>query len=109
MDFFGIRPRRVAAERERRRWAEPPSKPSVVATVPVTDLPGWIAVRQRLSGIATIERTDLLSLDRHNARIAIHYVGGQAQLQLALAQRNLELSGGDPNWVLERRTSAPQP
>jgi hypothetical protein len=82
---------------------------TLVATVPVTDLPGWIAVRQQLSGIATIERTDLLSLDRHNARIAIHYVGGQTQLQLALAQRNLELSGTDPNWVLERRTSAPQP
>lgn len=76
---------------------------TLVATVPASGLEGWVAVRRQLTGIPAIERTEILSLDQQGARIAIHYYGDATQLRLALAQRDLELSGNGPDWVLARR------
>jgi hypothetical protein len=81
---------------------------TIVATVPARDLAAWIAVRDRLAGIPAIQRSELLSLDHQGARLAIHYVGDPAQLRLGLSQRDLELSGGEPDWVLRQRTGAAQ-
>jgi len=75
----------------------------LVATVPGADLASWVGVRERLAAIPAIERTDLLALDRSGARITIHYVGDEAQLRLALTQRDLELAGQAPDWILRRR------
>jgi hypothetical protein len=44
-----------------------------------------------------------MAIDRGGAQVEIRYVGDPAQLRLALAQRNLELSGNDPDWVLRQR------
>jgi hypothetical protein len=74
--------------------------------VPAATLGEWVAVRDRLNGIPAVRGTQLLSLDRGGARLEIAYVGGAAQLRLALAQRDLELSGNDPDWVLRRRLGA---
>ena len=76
---------------------------TLVVRVPAPQLADWIAVRDRLEGMAAIQSSDLLSLDRTGARVSIHYLGDPAQLRLALAQRDLVLSGSDPDWVLERR------
>lgn len=82
---------------------------TLVVTVPGGGLENWVAVRQQLAGIPAIERTEILSLDQQEARIAIHYYGDPAQLRMALAQRDLELSGNSPDWVLVRRGgSAPR-
>jgi hypothetical protein len=74
--------------------------------VPVDDLPGWIAIRDRLAGIPAIQRSDLVALGRGEAHLAIHYYGDPDQLRLALAQRDLALTGSDPDWVLARRPAA---
>jgi len=42
-------------------------------------------------------------------RAELHYAGDPARLQLALAQRDLALSGGGTAWTLQRRgAAAPQ-
>jgi hypothetical protein len=79
----------------------------LVVSVPISDLAGWLAVRDRLKAIASIQRMDVLSLDRQRALVTLHYVGSDTQLRLALAQRDLDLSGSDPTWELRRRGAAP--
>jgi hypothetical protein len=74
---------------------------TLTVSVPADDLNSWIAVRQHLAATAAVQSTDLISLDRHGARLALHYVGTADQLRVALAQNNLTLSGGDPDWVLQ--------
>jgi Uncharacterized protein conserved in bacteria (DUF2066) len=82
---------------------------SLVVSVPITDLKAWLAIRDRIGAILSIQQADLLSLDKQRALVALHYVGDAAQLKLALAQRNLDLSGSDPDWVLQRHSAAPPP
>ena len=81
----------------------------LVVSVAAGDLPSWLAVRDQLAAIASIQKLDLISLDRQRALVALHYVGDAAQLRLALAQRDLDLAGNDPNWTLQRRGAAPPP
>ncbi len=80
---------------------------TLVASVPATDLKSWLAVRNRLDGISSIQRTDLVSLDRQHAVVALHYVGDATQLRQALAQSDLALDGSDPDWVLRRAGASP--
>jgi len=77
---------------------------TLTVSVPMRDLPGWVAVRSRLSGIPSIQRVELNALDRQRALVTLHYVGAAEQLRLALAQRDLDLSGEDPDLVLQRRS-----
>jgi hypothetical protein len=82
---------------------------TLTVSVPISDLPSWIALRDRLKGMPEIRQSELLSIDRQEAKVALHYVGDPAQLRVALAQRDLILSGDDPNWVLQRRGAAAPP
>jgi hypothetical protein len=82
---------------------------TLTARVPTGTLRDWLAVRDRLSGIPAVRSSRLLTLDRDEARIEIRYVGDPDQLRLALAQRDLELSGADPDWVLQRRVASTPP
>jgi hypothetical protein len=75
---------------------------TLTVTVPADDLGGWIAVRQRLAATTAVRSSQLLSLDRHAARVELHYVGSPDQLRVGLAQNNLSLSGSDPDWVLRQ-------
>jgi uncharacterized protein DUF2066 len=79
---------------------------TLTVTVPADDLNSWIAVRQRLAATTAVRSSQLLSLDRHGARIELHYVGSPEQLRVGLAQNNLALSGSDPDWVLQRGGAA---
>jgi hypothetical protein len=81
---------------------------TLTVTVPADDLNSWLAVRQRLSATTAVRSSQLLSLDRHGARIELHYVGSPDQLRVGLAQNNLNLSGSDPDWVLQRGAAAPR-
>ncbi|HEX3970664.1 MAG TPA: DUF2066 domain-containing protein [Stellaceae bacterium] len=85
---------------------------TLTVSVPADDLGGWLAVRQRLSATPAVQSSQLLSLDRHGARVELHYAGSPDQLRVGLAQNNLNLSGSDPDWVLQQggaslRNSAP--
>ena len=88
---------------------------TLTVIVPADDLGGWLAVRQRLAATTAVQSSQLLSLDRHGARVELHYVGSPDQLRVGLAQNNLNLSGSDPDWVLQqggsslRNTPAPPP
>jgi hypothetical protein len=62
-------------------------------------------VRDRLAGIPAVRASRLVSLGRDGARVEIRYVGDPSQLRLALAQRDLDLEGGEPDWVLQRRSA----
>jgi hypothetical protein len=75
---------------------------TLTVTVPADDLGGWLAVRQRLAATTAVQSSQLLSLDRHGARVELHYVGSPDQLRVGLAQNNLNLSGSDPDWVLQQ-------
>lgn len=81
----------------------------LVVSVPAGDLSSWVAVRDRLAAIQAIQQMELTALDRQRALVTLHYVGGAAQLRSALVQRDLDLTGSDPNWVLQRRNVAPAP
>jgi len=81
----------------------------LLVRVPATSLGDWVAVRERLTGVPAVRSSQLLSLDRGGAHLAIDYLGDPAQLRLALEQRDLELSGSDPDWVLQRRAIAAAP
>ena len=76
---------------------------TLVVRVAAGSLRDWIVVRDRLTGIPAVRSSQLMSIDRAGARVEIRYVGDPAQLRLALAQRDLELSGSDPDWVLQQR------
>jgi hypothetical protein len=82
---------------------DPRQNGRMLVRVPAATLGEWVAVRDRLNGIPSVRGTQLLSLDRDGARLEIAYVGDSAQFRSQLAQRDLELSGTDPDWVLRRR------
>ena len=75
---------------------------TLTVAVPADDLNSWLAVRRRLAATTAVRSSQLLSLDRHGARIELHYVGSPDQLRVGLAQNNLSLSGSDPDWVLQQ-------
>jgi hypothetical protein len=81
----------------------------LLARVPAASLQDWVAVRDRLSGVPVVRGSRLISLDRQGARVELHYIGDPQQLRLALGQRDLELSGNDPDWVLQRRAAEAAP
>ncbi len=85
---------------------DPRQSGTLVVRVPTATLEDWVAVRDRLARIPAVRASQLITLDRDGARVEIRYLGDPAQLRLALAQRNLELSGADPDWVLQQRAGA---
>jgi hypothetical protein len=82
---------------------------AITVSVPLDGIETWIAIRKRLAGIPAIRRTEVVSLDRGEARLTLDYYGDPDQLRLALAQRDLALSGTDPDWVLAPRQAASSP
>jgi len=74
---------------------------SLAASVPIGSIGEWVRVRDRLASVPTIRKVDLLSLNRHEAKIQIRYVGGSDQLKSSLAAVDLGLDGTDPVWRLQ--------
>ena len=78
------------------------------ASVALNTLSDWLEMRRRLGGAAVIQRVELASITRSDAQVVIHYLGGPAQLALALAQRDIDLVEEGGFWVLRllRQTEA---
>ena len=74
---------------------------SLAASVPIGSIGEWVRVRDRLASVPMIRKVDLLSLNRHEAKIQIRYVGGSDQLKSSLAAVDLGLDGTDPVWRLQ--------
>lgn len=79
---------------------------SLSARVPIESLSDWIAVRDRLARVAEVRRVEVAQLTRRDAQVVLHHLGSPQQLQLALAQRDLELGQSDGFWTL-RLAKAP--
>lgn len=76
-------------------------KPAVIAvTIPIGALSEWLAVRDRLAGMAVIRSTDVVLLSRTEVRANLQFVGSTEQLVLALAQADLALTQDAGGWVL---------
>ena len=74
---------------------------SLAASVPIGSIGEWVRVRDRLASVPAIRKVDLLSLNRHEAKIRIKYVGSSDQLRSSLAEVDLGLDGTDPIWRLQ--------
>jgi hypothetical protein len=74
---------------------------SLGASVPIGSIGEWVRVRDRLASVPAIRKVDLLSLNRHEAKIQIKYVGSPEQLKSSLAEVDLGLDGTDPIWRLQ--------
>ena len=87
----------------------------LLATVPLTDVADWVQVRNRLTDVAAVRRTDLIAMTRNVAVIEIHFGGDEQSLKLALAQKDLALDEAGTAWELKLRrpagggTTAPKP
>jgi len=79
----------------------PDQQASLGATVLIGSIREWVRVRDRLASVPAIRKVDLLSLNRHEAKIQIKYVGSADQLKSSLAGVDLGLDGTDPIWRLQ--------
>lgn len=71
-------------------------------SVPLAGLEDWLDIRSRLAQVAVIQSGALLEISRDEAHLALRYIGDDAQLRVALAQRALRLSRGPTDWILRR-------
>jgi hypothetical protein len=74
---------------------------SLSVSVPIGSIGDWVRIRDRLASVPAIRKVDLISLNRHEAKIQIKYVGGPDQLRSSLAGVDLGLDGADPEWRLQ--------
>lgn len=75
----------------------------LIAVAPVSGIAEWIMLRQRLEDVAFVEKSELLTLSRGEAKLRLSYLGDEEQLALALAQRDLSLRRGPISWELRLR------
>ena len=79
----------------------------LMATVPLTDVADWVAVRTKLGDVAAVRRIDLIAMTRNVAVIEIHYGGDEQSLKLALAQKDLSLDeAAGTVWELKLQRQA---
>ncbi|MBT3358774.1 MAG: DUF2066 domain-containing protein [Rhodospirillales bacterium] len=83
-------------------------KPAILAVrIPISGLKEWIAVRERLSGVALIRYTDIVLISRSEVRANLHFIGNEDQLTVALAQADLTLNQDESeDWMLRSQRKA---
>jgi Uncharacterized protein conserved in bacteria (DUF2066) len=99
-DFFKRAVGVAMGDVEHPRPAASDKEASLSATAPISTLADWIELQRRLTSVPGIHAVELLSLNRHEARIVIKFVGKPDQLKSNLAQADLDLDGADPDWRL---------
>ena len=72
----------------------------MAVTIPVESIADWLALRQKLGGVAVINRVELVLISRDEIRANLHYIGEADQLTLALQQADLRLARDGDAWVL---------
>ena len=77
------------------------------AKVPIRRLEDWLEVRKRLSGIAVLDRVDMILISLDEVRVNLHYFGSSEQLVVALEQADLVMSEESGEWVLGLATPWP--
>ncbi len=69
-------------------------------TVPITGLKDWLEVRDQLTKVGIIRKSDVVLLSRDQVRVNIHFVGDAKQLTTALEQANLSLLQENGEWIV---------
>lgn len=112
-DFMGRAVTASAAavqEAWRRGNVLDPGKEEVLtADVPLAGIADWVVIRERLTGVPAVKRSDLVTLGKQAARVEIHYLGDPTRLRTALEQRDLVLGGSDGTWSLRPRPGSIPP
>jgi hypothetical protein len=91
----------IASGLKKSPGSRPDQQASLAANVLIGSIDDWVRVRDRLISVPAVRKVDLLSLNRHEAKIQIKYVGGSDQLKSSLAAVDLGLDGTDPVWRLQ--------
>ncbi len=96
--------RRVAVDQleqwKRRTQLTFDADTSLSAQVPLSGLPDWLSIRQRLNASAMVRSIKLRGISRQDAQVVIDYLGDTDSLVVSLAQRDLHLSMVDGFWIL---------
>jgi hypothetical protein len=71
--------------------------------VPIGSLSDWVEVRRRLAAVPSVSKTEIVSLSRDGAVLALTFPGDGDQLAAALAQHDLALSQDGDAWTLTKR------
>lgn len=79
----------------------------LLATVRFTEHREWVAIRNRLNEMPTINDLEVVALSTTGAEIVLHYVGTLSQLRLNMAQRNLNLLDGGSYGLIALREDLP--
>jgi hypothetical protein len=69
-------------------------------TIPITGLKDWLEVRDQLTKVGIIRKSDVVLLSRDQVRVNIHFVGDAEQLTTALEQANLSLQQENGEWIV---------
>jgi hypothetical protein len=93
--------RQIASSSKKSPGPSSDQQVSLGAIVPIGSISEWVRVRDRLASVPAIRKVDLLSLNRHEAKIQINYVGSSEQLRSSLAEVDLGVDGTDPIWRLQ--------
>ncbi|MCW2243662.1 DUF2066 domain-containing protein [Azospirillum canadense] len=84
----------AAVDESWRRENTMPTGPeqSTLVRVPLSSLTDWVETRKRLGGVQGITRTDVVSLSRYEAVVALTHRGDVERLRQQMARRDLGLS-----------------
>ena len=72
----------------------------LAVSVPISDLPNWLSVQQKISSIAILKRVDMVLLSRDEVRLNLHFMGDVHQLVTAFAQADLGLNQTEGGWIV---------
>ncbi len=77
------------------------SMTQITVLVPVTGIQQWVKVKNQLEAVPLIERLNLQAMTRDRAQFTLVYAGNVGQFNLALAQKDLEITQRGDVWVIE--------
>ena len=102
----GVKQARLELDKQWREISKPAAAPATTrlpVAVPTPNLATWATVRNRLTEIAVIKRTNIIALSRAGANIELEYQGSLPDLQQALLAQNLYLTPAPSGWMLQIR------
>lgn len=69
-------------------------------TLPLKDIADWVAARDGLARVTSIQQVEVLSFSRHKATVRIQHRGSPEQLTGAMAAQGLNLAHIDDRWEI---------
>ena len=75
----------------------------MIARIPISSFPEWLAIRTRLVNISVMDRVMVTSLTNLEGRVDLRFYGDSNQLVVALAQEDLILDRSGGMWTVQLR------